>query len=504
LPIPSTRVQDHLANLQEEGTATGEGSQALAEVRSVGVVEAAPFTTRFCMGRLLRGSYLDLFVQYSAVDTHFPSTESSLVYISQRSEPGISMYGNGSSQLAARNLHPSGFKVEAIGSDSVDHKKMTMRTRFAVRDKSPHRFQIVPLREVDKLVCQGGTSTGLDVPSTRSNYLSVPPTKLGSYSQKRVQSVSSRLSLGKSGKENFISRNMDTHDSESVAVLQGPLSNGLKFYSADYPARKGVLFDVDFNRTGGPVLALPGNHADKYSLPANTSYLPAHTEPPTTIAAYRASHQDSKHQTLTTQGGIHVSEIAQSSEDSALLISRRRTALTVTAAGSDTSGVVPDDLEMEIKLKRRHAIYRESSHAPRLGRPRSSQSNGGGTSESENYCSSTSCSESRSSVSRLSGKREFSSNDGDGTDLDLLYNLDDEEATPRKLLQAPVVSGKSRFAASSERSSFRARSVRPLKLLKNSRSRPATPSISGEIVYPGIIQDLFQDIDDALYQWGKI
>jgi len=403
------------------------------------------------------------------------------------------MFGNGSSQLVARNLLSSG---EAVGSDSADHKKMTMRTRFAVRDKSPHRFQIVPLREVNKLVCQGETSTGLDVPSTRSNYLSVPPTKLGSYSQKRVQSFSS------SGKENSKFQNMDTRDSESVAVSQGPLSNGLKFYSADYPARRGVLLDVDFNRIGGPVLALPKNYADMYSLPANTSYLPAHTEPPTTIAAYRASHQDSKHQTLTTQGGIHVSEIAQSCEDSALLISRRRTALTVTAAGSDTPGVMPDDLEMEIKLKRRHAIYRESSHAPRLGRPRSSQSNGGGTSESENDCSSTSCSESRSSVSWLSGTRGFSSN---GTNLNLLRNLDDEEATPRKLLQAPVVSGKSRSAASSERSSYRwARSVRPLKLLKKSRSRPATSSISGEIVYPRIIQDLFQDIDDVLYQWGKI
>jgi hypothetical protein len=298
---------------------------------------------------------------------------------------------------------------------------------------------------------------------------------------------------------------MDTRGSESVAVLQGPLSNGLKFYSADYPARKAVLLDVDFNRIGGPALALPGNHADKYSLPANMSYLPAHTEPPTTIAAYHASHQDSKHQTLTTQGGIHVSEIAQSSEDSALLISRRRTALTVTAAGSDTSGVVPDDLEMEIKLKRRHAIYRESSHAPRLGRPRSSQSNGGGTSESENDCSSTSCSESRSSVSRLSGKRGLSNNDCDGTNLDLLHNLDDEEATPRMLLQAPVVSGKSRSAASSERSSYRwARSVRPLKLLKKNTSRRATSNISGEIVYPRIIQDLFQDIDNVLNQWGKI
>lgn len=402
------------------------------------------------------------------------------------------------------NLHSSSFKFEAVGSDSVDHKKRTMRTRFAVRDKSPHRFQIVPLREVSKL---GETSTGLDVPSTPSNHLSVPPTKLGSYSQKRVQSFSSRYSLGKSGKENSISRNVDTRDSKSVAVLQGPVSNGLKLYSADYPARKGVLLDVDSNRTGGPVLTLPGNHADKYCLTANTSCLPAHTEPPTTIVAYRtlngASHQDGKHQTLTTLGGIHVSEIAQfdSSEDPALLISRRRKALTVTTAGSDTSGVVLDDLEMEIKLKRRHAIYRESSHAPRLGRPRSSQSNGAGTSESENHCSSTSCSESRSSVSRLSGKRDSSGIDCDGTNLDSLHNLDDEEATPRKLLQAPVASGKSRFAASSERSW--ARSVRPLKL-KNSKYRPATSSISGEIVYPRIIQDLFQDIDDTLHQWGKI
>lgn len=34
---------------------------------------------------------------------------------------------------------------------SPDNTKLTMKTRVAVRDKTPHRFQVVPLREIGSL-----------------------------------------------------------------------------------------------------------------------------------------------------------------------------------------------------------------------------------------------------------------------------------------------------------------------------------------------------------------
>lgn len=37
-----------------------------------------------------------------------------------------------------------------IGDTSLDNARITMRTRVAVRDKTPHRFQVVPLRDVGR------------------------------------------------------------------------------------------------------------------------------------------------------------------------------------------------------------------------------------------------------------------------------------------------------------------------------------------------------------------
>lgn len=417
------------------------------------------------------------------------------------------MYGDGSSQHVAQSLHTSNsWTVEKFGADSVDHKKMTMRTLFAVRDKSPHRFRIFPLRKGSRLVHQEETSTGLDVPPTTRNHLHVHIPKLGSNSHTRPQSFSSRHPSG--NKENFRYKKVETHDSKVVTVLQGPNCEEPKSVSgsSDYPARAALL-DVDFNRAAGTLpsisMAFPGGLVDMYNLPSNnTTNLPAHSISPFT---QHASHQDEKHQTLTTLDGIHISKIAQyySSDDSMLLLSRRRNrALSITAAGFDNLGVVPDDLEMEIKLKRRHAIYRES-YVPSLGQPRSSQSIESRASNNENDSSSVSCPE--SSVGLPSAKRDSlkSSNNGDVTKLTPVQY---EEATARKFLQAPVASkeSRSRPPASSEWISYRGPcSVRPLKLLNNSRSKPANVSTPEEFVYPSIIQDLFQDIEDAIHQWGK-
>lgn len=62
-------------------------------------------------------------------------------------------------QLSAPdNIH---LKPGPSSEISPDNTKLTMKTRVAVRDKTPHRFQVVPLREIGSLVLPAQDTTPL-------------------------------------------------------------------------------------------------------------------------------------------------------------------------------------------------------------------------------------------------------------------------------------------------------------------------------------------------------
>ncbi|KAF8914115.1 hypothetical protein CPB84DRAFT_1840858 [Gymnopilus junonius] len=93
-------------------------------------------------------------------------------------------------------------------SASDEPIKITMRTRVAVRDKNPHRFQVIPLRDASMLQAsrsQSNTTRPLRVPTTPVNYLLKSPSgTLSPYSSaKPLQSALSAQSLSEySQKEN--------------------------------------------------------------------------------------------------------------------------------------------------------------------------------------------------------------------------------------------------------------------------------------------------------------
>ena len=109
----------------------------------------------------------------------------------------LSRHLSSSNQLSGL-LAASGSKDYRLNADynaDSDHTKITMKTRVAVRDKTPHRFQVVPLRDVERLApSEGGRPSQLALPPAshtllrsasirRQNYSQVRPVIASSYSQ---------------------------------------------------------------------------------------------------------------------------------------------------------------------------------------------------------------------------------------------------------------------------------------------------------------------------------
>src|SRR6266545_1935371 len=87
----------------------------------------------------------------------------------------LSTRGSSVSTQESRGSNSSGLRLENSGNYA--EPVVTMKTRVAVRDQTPHRFQIIPLREVKDLVTQPERHP---TPSTTGNHL-----LLGLYSHER-------------------------------------------------------------------------------------------------------------------------------------------------------------------------------------------------------------------------------------------------------------------------------------------------------------------------------
>ncbi|KAF5322715.1 hypothetical protein D9619_000861 [Psilocybe cf. subviscida] len=77
-------------------------------------------------------------------------------------------------EYVASETENTGYALQEIGDTSLDNARITMRTRVAVRDNTPHRFQVVPLRDVGRISCHSFNSTENRLPSCA---ISVTPKK---------------------------------------------------------------------------------------------------------------------------------------------------------------------------------------------------------------------------------------------------------------------------------------------------------------------------------------
>lgn len=275
--------------------------------------------------------------------------------------------------------------------------KIMMQTRVAVRDKTPHRFQIVPLRDVTNLP-----------PTTYAEACDLPKP---------------------------ISRNAAIWESpqESLAIAH---SRTKTVTLPSLPSRDLLTSFV---------------HSGSRSTPrASTGSQPRQEQPHTLTA--------------------HISQISQlfSSENVAPLPSvRRNRSMTVSSIRSDTSvGMSDTSQETEAKLKRRHAIYRESSYTQYLA---------------------------KSQHTNLVAEKDNAAISVPDTHLGPLLQppFDLKQTIPHGHLHIP--------------DSGSLIPMLPLKLSKKRHPGRLRMAVNGgeSIYHPPIVLELFQDIDEAIAQWSR-
>ena len=395
-----------------------------------------------------------------------------------------------------QDLDSSASEINNKLGDSDDHLKVMMQTRVAVRDKTPHRFQVVPLCDVTNLSLtrtEVSDSNILNVPTPPM--ITLPSGKLAPYSQTRAnsQSASPIRSLNSTSEEiwKLVAGEEDSHLSSQVT------EQNTKARSANY-SRK-VLAELDSNRmvkTKFVSKPVAGKSVPMSLFPSRTLLTPF-TRAETSIiqTTPRAStggqpRQNGMHQPPTILGA-HISEISQlfSSENVVPLSTvRRNRSMTVTSIRSDSSFGISDTLqETEAKLKRRHAIYRESSCTP--------------------YYSGKSYFDALDDNVFLATHRDLAENNKNRINFDqnasaletssrpLYYSLESKQGNTTLLAGRPWISHLPNSGAGG---------LIPVRALKLSENKHVTrPTNTGDTVYSQIILELFRDIDEAIAQWGQ-
>jgi hypothetical protein len=392
-----------------------------------------------------------------------------------KTKPNIAQLSAGLSFQSNQGLHRMttdvGSEIKDKLGDSegyAEHLRVMMQTRVAVRDKIPHRFQIVPLREAGNLALD--QTPGLNVLTTPIHKLHHSPSgKLGPYSQIRIlQSTSPSRFLNQPNEEGGDVRKLVARDDDSHLNTLAAKLNVIP-PSVNHPRSRKVLADLDLNRDTGISMA-----TTKFvSKPVTTCSLSSrdlrlsvpHTEAFTTPRVSNSQpRQEEQHRTLSA----HISQISQlfSSENVAPPPMRRNRSMTVSSIPSDASvGMSDMSHETEARLKRRHAIYRESSCMP--------------------YQASSFVLDENIFRPRLE-------------------DFDQDACLAGPLLQPPfeyqkTLAGRPRTPHFSDG----VMPVRPLEFPKHKHLSRRTVANRREIVYPRIVLYLFRDIDEAIAQWAE-
>jgi len=382
------------------------------------------------------------------------------------------------------------------GSDSDDHLRMMMQTRVAVRDKTPHRFQIVPLREVPNFGSkQTARSHSLNIQTTPMNILHDSPTgKLAPCSPRRLQSLSHFRSLKPCDESREARKPVCPDDIYSGSPQESLATKpDIAHRSGGQLHSRRVLVELDLNRdTRVPTATTKPFGSKSTTMHSRNLLTPfSRTETSTAPRASTGHHSlhDMKPNTLTTLG-THISEISLlfSSENVASQPPMRRNrSMTGSSMRSDTSvGMSDASQETEAKLKRRHAIYRESC-MPYLGR-----SQGKDIVVFDNLSN------------RNLAKGVM------GTKVDKGINFDQDAGSaglthPPFELKQYNLAGRPKIQ---QLPNSGAGGLFPMQALKLSKKidkhvTRRMPAICGEIAHPQIVLDLLRDIDEEIAQWTQ-
>lgn len=369
-------------------------------------------------------------------------------------------------------------RLNADYNVDADHAIITMKTRIAVRDKTPHRFQVVPLRDVTLL--DGGRPSQLTIPpASHTTLLRSASIRRQTNSEVRPVVASSNTQL------DFTQNKCNTimlADSDILATPSAGIPHAVLTLSPsselDNPARSHALAVQDMNRQDTKATT------NKYEIVVTT--------PTKASQSYDASHhthvQNPPIQSLTVESKSPRKKRTRSENIPWIRDNNRRDARNGSTATKDNS---------DFRMSKRHAIYSQSLYVPFLESP--SYFPGSSTEDRKGHHQlfdedvSDSLIPHEVSFCEIfvseSGTKLSNANSDGQTSPTIGRVLPSEK--PLKVLKSPG-------------SAIKNDRYRGLNYHRLSRVYPLSAEARLHIVYPQIVREMFADIDRAIQEWKQI
>lgn len=429
------------------------------------------------------------------------------------------------------------FTVDA----GLDHTIMTMQTRVAIRDDTPHRFQVVPLRDVSKLEISSAScrenSYRLPLSATlKQKTICPPPTRLGVNSQSRlVPSTSSLKShLDTWAKDNPVSQGhantLETElDKENGSVLQA-----LPVSSPSFSARRTatVLAQLDTNQLNERQRPIVSSGRDVYSTASIHELIRSESPLTHTISRslqVRTLPERNYHKSTSTTGDAQPPAIpllvgktkpkCRSRTMSDANLPNRR----LDNPGQDGSYYALLDAydPVDLKLKKRHAIYTPTLYVPNFHQP--GQLRGRGQDPLDKASQETSYGKFQAfycSLDKTDAKADIPQRNSETTLLHSTSAINTEDANvvsrvPKEFTHDRTTGSMDRLPNTTPTQHLAHQSSsQSLRIRRSTVGRPklslgeGNPTISDsplqDIVYPQIIIDLLSDTDKVIEEWNRI
>ena len=354
-------------------------------------------------------------------------------------------------------------RLNADYNVDTDHAKITMKTRVAVRDKLPHRFQVVPLRDVSGLaLLDGGRPSQLTLPPASHTLLRSASIRRHSQVRPVIASTYSELDITQNKCDMMMLADSETLATPSAGIPVLALSPSFELGS-DNPARSHALAEQDMNRQD--------------TTTTTNKYEGSVTTPTKAPQSYDASHQTYYVQNPTIQSSLMESprkKRTRSENMPRIRDDNRRDGPAATKENSD------------FRMSKRHAIYTQSLYVPFLESP-SYFPGGHQQLFNENVSDSHLADEaSFNEMSRaiVSESGTTLSNGRISPIIGLV--LASEAPLPMLVLNSPGSA-----------------TNRGLNYHRLSRVYPLSAEARLDIIYPQIVREMFGDIDRAIQEWKQ-
>ena len=379
-----------------------------------------------------------------------------------------------SSDQLSGSLATSRSKDSRLNADynvDADHARITMKTRVAVRDKTPHRFQVVPLHDVTLL--NGGRPSQLTLPPGSHTLLRSASIRRQTYSQVRpaVASSYSQLDITQNKSDMMMLADGETLATPSAEIPVLVLSPSFKL---DNSTRSHALAEQDMNRQ---------------DIKATINqYQTSVTTPTKAPQRYDASHhpqvQNPPIQSLTMESKSPRKKRTRSENIPRIRDNNRRDARNGSAATKDCS---------DFRMSKRHAIYTQSLCVPFLETP--SYFLGSSTEDRKGHHKLFNEDISDSHLPDEASFGEVFVSESGTT----LSNANSDGQISPNFGHVPLQV----LMLKSPGSAMKNDGYRGLNYHRLSRVYPLSAEARLHINYPQIVREMFADIDKAIQEWKQ-